>query len=107
MGAGAFNGCFSLTSISFPKLSEIKTWAFEGCINLISVNFPEALYIDPYAFDWNSETFQSVFSIYNPQLSSAVFPKVSYIGGDAFANCYNLKFISCPQVTSIESRAFY
>ena len=37
IGANAFNGCTSLTTVSFPMATYIGTYAFSGCFNLKSL----------------------------------------------------------------------
>ena len=80
IGEKAFNGCESLTSVTFgenSQLTSIGENAFNGCESLTSVTFGK-----------------------NSQLSS--------IGPGAFNYCYSLESITIPEsVTSIGSDAFY
>jgi hypothetical protein len=50
IGHGAFTGCTSLTSVSFPAAGTIGDGAFYGCTSLTSVSFPAAGTIGDWAF---------------------------------------------------------
>ena len=65
IGASAFKGCSSLTSITIPNsVTSIGGWAFGKCYNLTSFTIPESVTsIGDYAFYtgmWQSSAFSSV-----------------------------------------------
>ena len=102
IGENAFNGCESLTSVTFGKnsqLSSIGTGAFKYCYSLESITIPESVTnIGSEAFNYccglRSVTFGE-----NSQLTS--------IGDYAFLGCYSLESITIPaSVTSIGEWAF-
>ena len=102
IGENAFNGCESLTSVTFGKnsqLSSIGPGAFNYCYSLESITIPEsvtsigsdAFY---YCYGLRSVTFGE-----NSQLTS--------IGDGAFNWCESLESITIPDsVTSIGEGAF-
>jgi hypothetical protein len=92
---GAFLGCTSLTSVSFPAVTSIGSFAFEGCTSLTSVSFPAATSI-------SSPAFYGCTS-----LTTADFPLVTFIGASAFSGCTNLTTADFPLVTDIDHSAFY
>ena len=99
IGASAFRGCESITSVVIPSgVVTIKNAAFYECVNLVSVSFPEGLVsIEEYAFIWD----ESLTSITLPST-------VNTIGEAAFANCYSLISANIPQgVTYIPEALFY
>ena len=102
IGENAFNGCESLTSVTFGKnsqLSSIGPGAFNYCYSLESITIPESVTnIGSEAFNYccglRSVTFGE-----NSQLTS--------IGDYAFLGCYSLESITIPaSVTSIGEWAF-
>ena len=102
IGENAFNGCESLTSVTFGKnsqLSSIGPGAFNYCYSLESITIPESVTsIGSDAFYYccglRSVTFGE-----NSQLTS--------IGDYAFLGCYSIESITIPaSVTSIGERAF-
>ena len=102
IGENAFNGCESLTSVTFGKnsqLSSIGPGAFNYCYSLESITIPESVTsIGSEAFNYccglRSVTFGE-----NSQLTS--------IGDYAFLGCYSIESITIPaSVTSIGEWAF-
>ena len=102
IGEKAFNGCESLTSVTFGKnsqLSSIGPGAFNYCYSLESITIPESVTnIGSEAFNYccglRSVTFGE-----NSQLTS--------IGDYAFLGCYSIESITIPaSVTSIGEWAF-
>ena len=102
IGENAFNGCESLTSVTFGKnsqLSSIGPGAFNYCYSLESITIPESVtnigsdaFI--YCYGLRSVTFGE-----NSQLTS--------IGDGAFNWCESLESITIPDsVTSIGEGAF-
>ena len=98
IGASAFNGCNSLTSVSIPEgVTSIGQSAFDGCSSLTSINIPEGVRsITDYAFS-RCERLMSV----------SIPASVTSIGDLAFLGCRNLKSVSLPEgLTRIGKWAF-
>ena len=82
IGAHAFSGCRSLTSLTLPSgVTSIGEYAFSGCSGLTSLTLPSCITtIDDCTFYGCSG------------LTSLTLPSsVTSIGGSAFYGCYNLK----------------
>ena len=126
IGAEAFYGCSSLTSITFggnSQLESIGSSAFSGCSSLTSITIPDNVTsIGSYAFSNCSSLTSitipdSVTSIGDgafrecSSLTSITFgenSKLESIGSYAFENCSSLTSITIPDsVTSIGDGAFY
>ena len=122
IGAGAFEGCTSLTSIDLPDgLTSIEEGAFWGCVGLTSVTFPESLTsIGDSAFkDCTSlvsvdfpEKLNGWMSIgssafYSSGLTSIVLPEgLDSIGVSAFENSTLDSVVFPESLTSIGYMAF-
>ena len=100
IGAFAFHGCSSLTSINIPdSVTNIGTFAFYNCNSLKSINIPDSVTCIG-AFGFDNCSCSSLKSINIPD-------NVTSIGKSAFAGCSLLKSINIPDnVASIESFAF-
>ena len=98
ISAGAFQSCYSLTSINVPDgVTSIGSYAFLSCTSLTSINIPDGVTsISNYAFQ------------YCYSLTAINIPDgVTSIGSYAFQYCYSLTSINVPDgVTSISSYAF-
>lgn len=118
--SSAFNGCLSLTSITFPqeiqdigesafancprlasvlfqgKVGTIQRSAFKSCSALESIELPNTVtYIGPYAF--------SESGLRNMTLP----PKVNTVSENLFSGCQQLEHVVVPaDVTKIERQAF-
>ena len=79
VGAKAFEGCTSLTSVSLPAATNIDYSAFEGCTSLTSVSLPSATEIGSYGF----------YKCAKLQLVS--LPSATNIKYLAFGQCVKLK----------------
>ena len=89
IGAGAFMGHSTLTSVNFPNCVNINGYALTGiggevgaftrCTSLTTVSFPACTSIGNYAF------------CYCSRLTTASFPACTAIGSYAFYVCHNLK----------------
>jgi hypothetical protein len=89
-----FSNCSSLVSVNFPKVTKIWNMTFYYCTSLESVNFTEVETLEVEAFSWCS-SIRSVF-----------LPSVKSIASDAFKQCVTLTTVDFPTVTSIASDAF-
>ncbi len=99
IGDYAFDGCYSLTSVTLPEsVTRIGDRAFLGCSSLTSVTLPENVTsIGDYAFDG----CYSLISVTIPE-------GVTSIGSEAFFGCSSLATVTIPQsVTSIGEWAFH
>ena len=99
IGEWAFDGCYSLTSITIPdSVTSIGECAFSLCDNLTSITIPDSVTsIEGSAF-W-----------YCSNLTSITIPdSLTSIEHDMFAGCSSLTSITIPDsVTSIGDDAFY
>ena len=123
IGAYAFRGCSSLTSITIPNsVTSIGDNAFEYCSSLTSVAIPNSvtsiggMHAFAYCSSLTSVTIpNSVTSIGSyafescSSLTSIIIPNsVTSIGAWAFAECSSLTSVTIPNsVTSIGSYAFF
>lgn len=93
ISSNAFNYCYSLTSVSFPNLTSVGYRPFSYCSNLSSVYFPEL--INGPMSGWGSVQYFDL-------------PKVSYLSGYYFYQCYRMISFNLPLVTKISGyRVFY
>lgn len=121
IGANAFDGCSSLTSITLPQsLTSIENLAFADCTALQNINIPQNVTnIGASAFlsceSLTSITIPSgVTSIktatfaFCTSLKSIELPDhLVSIGGSAFTSCTSLKSVVIPaEVTSVGFHAF-
>ena len=98
IGAGAFRGCSSLTSITIPNsVTSIGDYAFNECSSLTSIIIPNSVTsIGDYAFTGCSSL-----------ASLSIGNSVTSIGYGAFRGCSSLTSITIPNsVTSIGDDAF-
>lgn len=121
IGAEAFSGCDSLTSITIPdSVVKIESGAFSGCSSLESVTIPDSVVkIGAWAFSEcrsleKIELPKQLFSIDNltfyfcENLTDVSIPdSVVYLGFCAFTGCQKLKSITIPEsVKAIGADAF-
>ena len=117
----AFYDCNSLTSISFPSVTNIMDFAFVECSSLTSISIPSAISIGNGAFSecssLTSVSFPSAKIIklesfyYCNSLTSISIPSAISIGNDAFSGCDSLTLINFgsspkPSVPSLSGNAF-
>ena len=99
IGDDAFNGCYSVTSVSIPNsVTLIGERAFEGCYGLTSLIIPEGVIrISDFEFSGCS----GITSISLPE-------SLRSIGQNVFSNCTGITSINLPSnLTSIPRAAFY
>ena len=98
IGSNAFNGCYSLTSVTIPNsVKSIGSGAFRGCSGLISVTIP------------NSVTSIGEFAFHDCSALTSVTigNSVTSIGNGAFYNCSNLISVTIGNgIKNIGSKAF-
>ena len=87
IGAGAFNSCIGLTSISIPGITSIENETFSFCTGLTSINIP------------NSVTSIGERAFYGcTGLTSIEIPNgVTSIGMSAFNGCTGLVSVTIPE----------
>ncbi len=98
IGASAFKGCTSLTSVTIPNsVTSIGDNAFLGCTSLTSVNIPNSV------TNIGAGVFRNCTS-----LTSVTIPNsVTSIGDLAFSGCTGLTSVNIPNsVTGIGAGAF-
>lgn len=95
----AFEGCYSLSSITIPNtVTSIGYRAFQECSNLSSVTIPNTVK------SIGSNTFNSCFNL----ISITIPNSVTSIGYSAFSGCSSMASITIPDnVTSIGEYAFH
>ena len=118
----AFNGCYSLSSITIPNtVTGIGIYAFYNCSSLSSITIPngvtsigESAFNNCYSLSSvtipNTVTSIAQYAFQNCRsLSSITIPDgVTSIGDRAFQDCYSLSSVTIPDsVTSIGQQAFY
>ncbi len=98
IGAGAFSGCTSITTIELPAAIEvIPTNAFSGCIYLESFTVPANV----------KEIGDSAFQGCTSLTTFTVPEGVTTLGANVFYNCKNMKSISLPStLRSVGAMAF-
>ena len=99
IGWSAFSGCSGLTSLTLPSsVTEIGAYAFYGCSSLASLTLPSSV----------TEIGESAFSGCSSLTSLTLPSSVTEIGESAFEGCSSLTSLTLPSsVTSIGSSAFY
>nr|WP_293492474.1 leucine-rich repeat domain-containing protein [Prevotella sp.] len=99
IGAYAFYGCSSLTSLTLPSnVTKIGESAFEGCSGLTSLTLPSSV------TSIGSSAFHGCSGLTSLTLPSSV----TSIGWSAFSGCSGLTSLTLPSsVTEIGAYAFY
>jgi hypothetical protein len=94
-GANTFRFCYSLTSISLPRVTVLDTGSFASCTNLVSIDAPSLTAVGWGAFSGCKN------------LTTVIAPKLqSCFAQTSFANCTSLASISFPELISIGAECF-
>lgn len=93
VGVCAFLGCFNLTAIDFPNVTELKRNAFESCKSLQTINLPKVTKFDSDVF-------------VNSGIQQADFPLVTTMGSGCFRQAKSLTSANLPLVTALLADAF-
>ncbi|MDY4412808.1 MAG: leucine-rich repeat domain-containing protein, partial [Ruminococcus sp.] len=122
IGAGAFDGCKSLTEITIPdSVTYIGLEAFSGCSSLTEITIPDSVtniaeraffscsVLTEIKLSKNITNVDSNTFAFCESLKSITIPDgVTNIGANAFSKCYNLTEITIPEsVASIGEDTFY
>ena len=122
IGDYAFEGCFTLTTITIPNsITSIENNAFRSCYSLASITIPNSVTNIGWGTFWGCSSLTSIIipnsitSIGNyafedcSSLTSVIIPNsVTSIGEWAFSWCCSLTSITLSNsVTSIGNYAFY
>lgn len=93
VGACAFLGCFNLTAIDLPNVTQVKRNAFESCNRLQTINLPKVT-------DLGGGVFTS------SAIQQADFPLVTTMGDGCFHVATYLTSANLPLVTALPNNAF-
>ena len=93
VGQCAFLGCFNLTAIDLPNVTEVKRNAFESCKSLQTINLPKVTTFDRDVF-------------VNSGIQQADFPLVTTIGNSCFRQAKSLTSANLPLITALPIDAF-
>jgi uncharacterized repeat protein (TIGR02543 family) len=93
IGDGAFRGCTSLTSVSFPAATYIGSGAFSNCNSLSSASFPKVTEIaTPHSFFDTAEVFAYTGTT---ALTITLGPNAPTLGCDMFKEyTYSAKIVT-------------
>ena len=113
IGAQAFYGCSTLTSVAFPNsISSINRWAFSGCFGLTRVDITDIAAWCGISFnDFTSNPLEFAHHLYlnGSEITKLIIPNtVTKIGNYAFDECSALTSVTIPNsVTEIGGGAFF
>ena len=93
VGVSAFLGCFNLTAIDLPNVTQIKRSAFEACNHLQTINLPKATNLGSGAFSTSA-------------IQQADFPLVTTMGDGCFNKATKLTSANLHLVTALPADAF-
>ena len=98
-------GCSNMTHFSAPKVSYIGQYAFQGCTSLTELSFPEltSLYYSMSYGRWNSAYPFSGCT----NLKTLYMPKLPVVHDSEFAYLSSLETINLDSCTAIGESAFY
>ena len=94
IGSSGFHGA-GFSSIDFPLLSSMSSYAIYWCSRLESMSIPMISLLPDYCFQ------------YCTKLSSVYLPNVVQLGAAVFSGCGSLSLLSLPALHLIHSSAFY
>ena len=103
IGAEAFAGS-SITSISGTAVTTIHSDAFNGCGSLTTVDFPR---LSTWGPSGDANLIYSGYFSFCSNLQTATLPKITSIPTDTFNGCSSLNFNIPDSVTEIAGNAFY
>ena len=94
IGAHAFDGCSSISTINLPNITKVPKYCFTGCTSLESVNVSEKITeVGEYAFSGCI----NLIRINNSQDGYYSLPKtINEIGKNAFMQCLKIDQIELP-----------
>jgi hypothetical protein len=78
IGAGAFQDCYSLTTVNLPLVTKIVRGVFAGCRSLTNVTLPEVRTVESHAFDGCTS------------LTEVAMPETRTVESHAFDGCTSL-----------------
>ena len=117
LGEMGFSDCKYLTSINFPKLENLESYAFNNCERLNNINLENILEIGDFAFagckSLEKISMTKVKKIGDHSFSNAtglkevIMDNVEIISNDAFSNCKSLEKVSMIKVKKIGSYSFH
>lgn len=93
IGACAFLGCFNLTAVDLPNVTQVKRNAFESCNRLQTINLPKV-----------TDLGSGVFT--NSAIQQADFPLVTTMGDGCFQGAAYLTSANLPLVTALPANVF-
>ena len=93
VGLGAFLGCFNLTVVDLPNVTQVKRNAFEACNHLQTINLPKVA-------KFGREVFLS------SGIQQAAFPLLTTIESGCFQKATTLTYANLPLVTELPADSF-
>ena len=115
VGICAFSSCKNLTTVDFPKATELRRESFCYCEKLKTANFPLVTKIESFTFvccALERAEFPEAVTIGqsafrgNKELTSVSLDKATMIDYGAFAECENLATVNLPNATAIGTHIF-
>lgn len=115
VGDFAFNECTNLTTVDFPKVTELRYSSFAYCEKLTTANFPSVTKIGKFTFLCCNALERAEFpeavtigesAFRASKITSVSLDKATTINYAAFAECDNLATVNLPSATAIGSNIF-
>ncbi|TPR53200.1 leucine-rich repeat domain-containing protein [Metamycoplasma neophronis] len=111
IAADIFYNNQNITSVSFPNVIKIGSWAFRNAINLTSVDLPKVKEIDYKSFDntpglGDKIVLNGILAKWDNAEGHIIDDKVTTIADGVFQGNRNITSVSLPNVTKINARAF-
>lgn len=92
IGKYAFAECTALTKIDTPNVTFIGEWAFQNC-PITEFDFSNVTTLGGYVFRYG-------------KLTSAVLPKIEWLGYNAFYDCTTLALVDLPIAVQLNNQCF-